>query len=632
MDPDALVADLDQDQRRAVTTESQLVAVVAGAGSGKTRVLTRRVAYRIATGSADEGHTVVLTFTREAAGELRRRLPSLGVGRRITTGTFHSVAHGMLQQRWRDREQRQPTLVADKQRILSRLVDRDGRGVDMTALVAEIDWATSRRASPDAYVSAARRGERKPPIAPERVAQLLDAYRNEKRTRGVIDLDDLLVLTIEALEREPEFADAVRFRFQHVLVDEAQDLNPLQHQLVDLIRRGRDDLFLVGDPAQAIYGFNGADPSLLVDVASRFPGIEIVRLPVNHRCTPQVVDAGVHALRADGQGAALRSARDDGPVVRVLAHADEQAEAAAIAKRVAQLDRALLRTSNVAVLARTNAQLPVIGRALSSAGIEVRRPVHGSGSQLHPALNHVLRIGDSQTMRRWAQDALEGSDPALDVDSGAVSAEQEVGRAVLDFLRSQPTGDGANFRAWVDANDPFGRTVDGVELLTFHGAKGREWHTVLLAGCESSLVPHRTATTGAARSEEARLLYVAITRATDELVVNWANRRGGYQRKLSPLLEGFASTTPEPVAAPPDLPLPTRSERELLLERLHAWRAAAARTAATVPEAVCTDAALALIADHRPTTPTELDELTGLGAITSSRLFPGIDAAVHAHV
>jgi DNA helicase-2/ATP-dependent DNA helicase PcrA len=453
------------------------------------------------------------------------------------------------------------------------------------------------------------------------MAELMVAYRREKHTHGVVDLDDLLALTIEAMQRDPAYAEAQRWRFRHLLVDEAQDLNPLQQRLLDELRTGRDDVYLVGDPAQAIYGFNGSDPTLLVEVERRFPGIEVVRLPVNHRCTPQIVGAGVHVLTTDGMAAHLRSARSDGATVAIVDHDDEHAEATGVARAIAALDRSLVRSSAVAVLARTNAQLASIERALGAARVDVRRAVNGAGSRIQPVLAHVYRLEAGGPLRQWAQDALESEDD---------TPEAEVGRALLDFLRAQPVGDGAAFRAWVEASDAFGRASPGVELLTFHGAKGREWHTVHLVGCETSLVPHRSATTNTARSEEARLLYVAVTRATDRLVVNWARRRGGYQRKLSPLLEGFTSTTPAPTAPPPGLITGKRSERDQVIDRLVAWRADVARTGALLPEAVCSDAALAAIADRPPADAAELDALTGLGALTSRRLYPGIAAAIEA--
>lgn len=621
----ALLADLDDDQRRAVTTPSQLVAVIAGAGSGKTRVLTRRVAYRIAVGSADAAHTVVLTFTREAAGELRRRLPRLGLTDRIAAGTFHSIAQQLLRQRWLDQDRAPKSIVTDRKRIV-----RDIAGTELLdELVDELDFATARGLGPEQYGQVVRRGDRRSAVAPDRVAEVMSLYDREKHRRGVLDLDDLLAHTIRDLRRDPEFAATVRWRFRHVLVDEAQDLNPLQHQLVDLLRAGRDDLFLVGDPAQAIYGFNGSDPTLLTEVSDRFPGIEIVRLPVNHRCTPQIVDAGAHALRVGGQPPTIRSGRADGRLVTVESHVDEDAEAAAVATAIARLDPGLVRSGRVAVLARTHATLGRVRTALGAAGVTIRRQVEGAGSPLTPVLAEAYRLRDPNRMRQWARDQFELAEDGAD-EAGAAgrSIRAEVGTAALDFLREQPTGDGAAFRAWVGATDPFGADVPGVDLLTFHAAKGREWHTVHLVGCETSLVPHRSATTNAARAEEARLLYVALTRATDVLTVHWAERRGGYQRKPTPLLDGFTSEAPELAGPPQELVHRERSDRSIALERLREWRAAAARAAGILPDAVCTDRVLGDIAEHRPSSPDELDQLTGLGPITARRLYPGIARAL----
>jgi DNA helicase-2/ATP-dependent DNA helicase PcrA len=322
----------------------------------------------------------------------------------------------------------------------------------------------------------------------------------------------------------------------------------------------------------------------------------------------------------------LHSARPDGVVVRILAHDDEHAESSSVARAIAHLDPSLVRGNRVAVLARTNAQLPPIARALAAHGVGVRQSVLGPGSTLQPVLAQVYRLGDGPALRSWAQDALEIDDDDHEVDD---TPRRQVGRAVLDFLRGSPVGDGAAFRAWVDANDPFGGSTPGVELLTFHAAKGREWHTVLLVGCETSLVPHRTATTNTARAEEARLLYVAVTRATDELVVNWARRRSGYQRRPTPLLDGFEST-PVPVVPPPSELVTARPERDVVMDRVLAWRADAARTAGILPQEICPDSVLATIVDHPPADADELDARTGLGALTSRRLFPGIAAALAA--
>ena len=391
MNPDAVLADLDADQRRAVTTDARLVAVIAGAGSGKTRVLTRRVAHRIATGSADASHTAVLTFTREAAGELRRRLPRLGITERVTAGTFHAVAQQLLRQRWKDLDQPQRTIITDRRRIVRDVVGGD----DIDDVLEAISWAAARGLDAGAYERAAKRGEHRSPLGPDRVVSAMTSYRQEKRRRGVVDLDDLLALTIEALRSDPDFAAATRWRFRHLLVDEAQDLNPLQHQLVDVLRAGNDDLFLVGDPAQAIYGFNGSDPTILRDVSDRFPGVEVVRLPVNHRCTPQIVDVGAHALRTGDGETAVVSSRADGSRVEVVRHDDEHAEAEWVAGSIARLDPTLVRRSRVAVLARTHAALAPTREALRRRGVATRRAVDGAGSTLTPLLTAAYRQQDN---------------------------------------------------------------------------------------------------------------------------------------------------------------------------------------------------------------------------------------------
>jgi DNA helicase-2/ATP-dependent DNA helicase PcrA len=632
---DRLVADLDGDQRRAVTTESRLVAVIAGAGSGKTRVLARRVAWRVATGSADAAHTLVLTFTREAAGELRRRLPQLGLAARVPAGTFHSIAHMLLRQRWADLDQRPREVLPDRERLLGQLAG--GRGDGFEGVLSDVNWATTRGLDAAQYVRAVSRGDYHPVTDNTRVAALLDAYAAAKRERGQIDLDDLLLLTAEDLANDPAYRAAVQWRFRHVLVDEAQDLNPLQHRLVRLLAEP-GDLFVVGDPAQAIYGFNGADPALLVDVATHFPGIEVVRLPVNHRSTPQVVAAGAHVLAgsaglADLAGS-LISNRPDGPRIEVVAADDDVAEAQLVVGRLANADPGLVRGGRVAVLARTHAVLTHVAAALAEAGIPVRHAPDGPSSTLTPYLRLAYRIGDSNQLRHWAHNHLEeaaelvAEGSAAGTTASTAAAMAAVARAVLDYLGEQPTGDGTGLRAWVGSTDPFGAETGGVELLTFHAAKGREWHTVMLLGCESSLVPHRSARTQLARAEEARLLYVAITRATDAVTITWARRRGGYQRKPSPFLDGFTSTTPP--AAPPPAELLARHhiDHDDLAERLNQWRADTARKADLLPDTLISDRDLAAIVATRPTTPDELDQATGLGPLTARRLWPGLSELI----
>jgi ATP-dependent DNA helicase UvrD/PcrA len=617
------LADLDPEQAAAVSTPSTLVAVTAGAGSGKTRVLTRRIAYRAADGTADARHTLALTFTREAAGELRRRLRRAGLRERIEAGTFHAVALGLLRQRWLELDQRPPTVVGDRERLVAEVA----AGVPVVTLVGEADWAGARGLSAGSYPAAARAAGRRVAAAPERVAECLAAYAALKRRRGVVDLDDLLSISIGELERDPRWAEAVRWRFRHVLVDEAQDLNPVQYRLLELVVGGRGDLYLVGDPAQAIYGFNGSDPTLLSEIGERMPGIEIIRLPTNHRSTPQIVAAGAHVLRTSAHEMDVRSSRPDGDGVSLVATDDETVEAAQVARLLRGFDPDLVRLGQVAVLARTNAQLSRLGRACREAGVPLRRVTLEPGSPLANAVRAVTALPSATRLRGWAHDVLdvEPADPADPIET----AERRLAAAVLEFLRDQPLGDGAALRAWIAATDPFATASDtvGLELLTFHGAKGREWHTVVVTGVETGLVPHRSATSIGARAEEARLLHVALTRASDRLIVTWAARRGGYARKLSPLLAGLDIEAPRPRRPPPELRRTDRAD-DAPLARLIAWRHDAARAAALMPDELCSDRDLATIVGASPRSPEELAAVTAFGPLTAAKLFDPIRSAL----
>lgn len=615
---ESILIGLDPAQIEAVTTPSTLVAVIAGAGSGKTRVLTSRIAYRLATGTADAAHTLALTFTREAAGELRRRLRRTGVREHVEAGTFHSVALALLRQRRADQGRPPPVVTDDRNRLLAIVAD----GVPVSALATEIEWSAAQGVRADEYVAAARRAGRRSVVSAERVAETLVRYEQLKRRRGVVDLDDLLTGAVSEMAADGAWGDALRWRFRHVLVDEAQDLNPVQYRLLEQLVGTRRDLYLVGDPAQAIYGFNGSDPTLLSGVADRLPGVELVRLPTNHRCTPQIVAAGAHVLRAADASSTAVASRSDGAIVRVVAADDEGHETALVATFLRSLDPGLVQGSaGVAVLARTNQQLRRLDDALVAAGVPVRRRPLADGSPLGRAVRAAAALPSAARLREWAHDTID------DEDEPADSADRQLAPVVLQFLRDHPTGDGASLRSWLAITNPFSDSSAGVDLLTFHGAKGREWPVVVVTGVETGLVPYRLATTNAARAEEARLLHVALTRASDRLVVTWSRRRGGYARRPSPLVDGLDVEPPLPAPVPPEL----RSHdtpRDRRLEELQAWRARAARAADVLPVEVCTDSELTAIAAASPTSPEALAAITGFGMLTATRLFAAVRAAL----
>lgn len=623
-----LLAGLDEAQRHAVTTPSALVAVLAAAGSGKTRVLTRRIAFRAATERAEPRHTLALTFTREAAGELRRRLRRLGLREPVEAGTFHAVSLGLLRQRWQDRGTPPPAIVNDRERLLR---DAD-TGLAPAVVGPEADWAAAQFVPASGYAAAAKVAGRRPAAPLDQVGAALVAYEQLKQRRGVVDLDDLLRLVVTGLADDPTWRDVVHYRFRHVLVDEAQDLNPTQFRLLRLLTGDEPDLFLVGDPAQAIYGFNGADPGLLGDIGRHLAGIEIVRLPRNHRSAARIVDAARVVLEHGGVDTELVAARDALGAVRIHRSTDEDDEARFIAVTVKALDPSLVRHGHVGILARTNAQLPRLAAALEAEGVSVRRAAVPPGSPLATVTRGVTALPSASRLRAWAHDVIDAPPATAPgrAPTAHETAEREVAMAVLEFLREQPTGDGAGLRAWIATTNPFadGKDAGGVDLLTFHGAKGREWDTVVVTGAETGLVPHRSATTVAARAEEARLLHVALTRARESLIVTWAERRGGYRRQRTPLLAEHRPDPDDAAAAFPAALHHEPSRRDNRRRRLAEWRDHAARAAGVLPDAICGRGVLDAIEQADPSTPIELDEATGFGAITSARLYPAIRAAL----
>jgi DNA helicase-2/ATP-dependent DNA helicase PcrA len=333
-DADGLLADLDDDQREAVTTDAAPLAILAGAGAGKTRVLTRRIAWRARTGRLDPQHVLAVTFTRKAAGELEGRLRRLGIGTRVTAGTMHAVALAQLRRRAAERGRAIPAVLARKARVLVPLIGPRGAAAAVAAadVAAEIEWAKARLVGPDGYTAAAALAGRKPPRPVSEVADLYARYEREKRRRRLVDFDDLLWSCADALERDAEFAVAQRWRFRHLFVDEFQDLTPAQARLLRAWLGDRDDLCVVGDPDQAIYAFAGADAAHLTGFARRFGGGQVVRLGRNHRSTPEVL-AVAEAVLADGaRSRPPRSAtRPSGPLPVVTVYDTDVAEAAGVA-------------------------------------------------------------------------------------------------------------------------------------------------------------------------------------------------------------------------------------------------------------------------------------------------------------
>jgi DNA helicase-2/ATP-dependent DNA helicase PcrA len=485
-------------QREAIESDQPLLCVVAGAGAGKTRVLTLRVARRVRDGSIEPDRTLVTTFSRKAADELRTRLYSLGVTG-VKAGTFHRTALGLLREHRELRGRPLPQLLPDRRRLLAEVTTGDARRT--RALDGEIGWSKARLVSPEQYEAEARRHHRRSGMSAAQVADAFARYETERSRKRLLDFDDLIVACADALAGDTEFAESIRWRTRHLFVDEMQDVNPAQFRLLTAMLSDEPDLFVVGDPNQSVYGFNGADPTLLDRLPDILRGTAVIRLDENHRCTPQVVAVATAVLRegssfgTGGEVVMPRTTRVDGPVPKVVSHATAEDEAAWVADRI-KMSRAPGRQwSSIAVLTRTNAQLAVVQAVLDKARI----PNLVAGADLGPA-SDLRGEGDKRD----------------EVDE------------------------------WNRPQAPEDR--DRVVLTTFHRAKGLQWPTVIVLGLGAGLMPIASAQTPAAVDEERRLLYVALTRSEEELWCSWYEDAGSGARGArgpSPWLAAIERTITE---------------------------------------------------------------------------------------
>jgi len=654
--PGDLLADLDDDQRHAVTVEAAPLAVHASAGSGKTRVLTRRIAWRAREGLHDPDHVLAVTFTRKAAGELTARLRRLGVGGSVTAGTMHAIALAQLRRRALDQGRTPPEVLERKIRILLPIVGRvtGRRGPDATLAATdtagEIEWAKTRLLRPSEYVAAALGAARDPNVDPSGVAEIYEEYEHEKRRRRLADFEDLVWWCGDALDRDGEFAAAQRWRFRHLFVDEFQDTSPAQLRLVRAWLGDRADLCVVGDPDQSIYAFAGAESGFLSRFGRTFPGGQVVHLRTNYRCTPEIV-AAAGALLADGgaRRPVVQAVRASAGCPTITEYEDEEAEAREVAQRVRDARTSGRRWSELAVLYRTNAQSAAFEEAFARADIPFR--VRGAARFLdRPEVKAVL--ADLRKLASRDRDApfsahlqsLIGEASAAEGGEERrehVDAVVRLGHEYVDSEGPHASVDG--FLAYLTATlrDDVAASDDAVELLTFHRAKGLEFHTVFVTGVERGLVPIAHAETPEQKAEERRLLYVAVTRAEEHLHLSLARKRtvGARQvnRQRSPWLAPIEASWRGPSEAPTDpragisatrgkladaraTTTASLSEADTaLFNALVEWRKRLARASAVPAYVIFSDATLREIAAARPTSRVQLLDVHGVGPVKAER-------------
>ncbi|MDI9883545.1 ATP-dependent DNA helicase UvrD2 [Streptomyces sp. HNM0645] len=568
---DAVLDGLDPEQRAVATALSGPVCVLAGAGTGKTRAITHRIAYGVRAGILQPASVLAVTFTNRAAGEMRGRLRQLGAGG-VQARTFHSAALRQLQYFWPKAVGGElPRLLERKIQLVAEAAARCRVRLDRNELrdvTSEIEWAKVTQTVPADYPAAVAKSLRDAPRDPAEIGQIYALYEQLKRDRSVIDFEDVLLLTVGILQDRHDIADQIRRQYQHFVVDEYQDVSPLQQRLLELWLGDRDSLCVVGDASQTIYSFTGATPDHLLDFRTRHPGATVVKLVRDYRSTPQVVHLANGLLgQARGRAAEHRlelvSQRDPGPDPSYTEYADEPAEAEGTARRIRDLIAAGVPAGEIAVLFRVNAQSEVYEQALADAGVPYqlrgaerffeRAEVREAGV----ALRGAARAGGNDALLDDAEDlpsqvravlSTKGWSTEPPAGSGAVRDRWESLAALVrlaeDFARARPGAGLVDLVAELDerAAAQHAPTVQGVTLASLHSAKGLEWDAVFLVGLTEGMMPITYAKTDEQVEEERRLLYVGVTRARLHLSLSWALSRspgGRASRRPTRFLNGL---------------------------------------------------------------------------------------------
>ncbi|WP_245601690.1 ATP-dependent DNA helicase UvrD2 [Hamadaea tsunoensis] len=664
--PAASLRGLDPEQLAAVTAPAGPVCILAGAGTGKTRAITHRIAHRVTTEQVEARHVLAVTFTARAAAQLRERLAALGATG-VAARTFHAAA--LRQLRYFAprllRGRAMPELVDSKARLIGLAATRAGIRADRTTardLAAEIEWAKSSLVEPDEYEVQAAKAAREGPLTPPEISAVFTAYEQVKRRAGAMDFEDLLRAMVWGIEEHSDVAEQVRSQYRHLVVDEYQDVNPLQQRLLEAWLGGRRDLTVVGDAAQTIYSFTGATAAYLIDFPRHHRNATVVRLVRDYRSTPEVVGLANHVIRqATGQEARLRldliGQRPSGPAPDMRTFPDEVAEANAVAARCRELIAAGTPAAEIAVLFRANAQSEAYEEALAEA--QVPYVVRGGErfferAEVRQAMVALRAAGRSvpegADVPDAAADVLRGLgwEPAQPPSGGAARERWEALAALHRLAQESRAATLADFAAELGrrADAQYAPTIDGVTLASLHSAKGLEWDAVFLVGLVEGTLPTAYAKTPHAVEEERRLLYVGITRARQWLWLSHGQARspGGRARKPCRFLPQLTGESASTVRARREAAKVDRrraiavscricgttllggAERKLgrcsgcpadvdeqILQKLHEWRTRVAAAQQVPAYVVFTDATLTALAERRPTSTDDLLAIAGVG-------------------
>jgi DNA helicase-2/ATP-dependent DNA helicase PcrA len=533
-----ILAALDEDQRTVALATRGPVCVIAGAGTGKTRAITHRIAYAAAIGTMEPSKVLALTFTARAAGEMRTRLRSLGVPT-VAARTVHSAALKQLIYFWPTVfGGRTPDLMNSKTPFLTEAVNRaDLTGEirvtsreTMRDIATEIEWAKVSQVAPIDYLDQVSARQMKPRVKAEHIAAIYVAYESLKKQELAIDFEDVLLLTSAMLEEERTVRERVQDQYRYFTVDEYQDISPIQQRLINAWLGSRKDICVVGDPAQTIYSFAGATPVFLNTFTQRFPEAEVIRLSTGYRSTPEITFAANALLRNSSMGQELTASNDHGLHPSVDGYKDESAEIAGILTQITALLSEGTAPQEIAILARTNSQLKGVERAMNSKGLpyQVRSTERFFERQdVRDFLKQVRQASVLPTEgATWIDELRTIAQPYLTGESiDGIAALLHLGRELDSddgFTPKTLRGFLREVEDRVTQNNP--PTMPVVTLATLHAAKGLEWERVFLMGASEGILPLESGSTGTSDlvvAEERRLFYVGMTRAKVDLHISY---------------------------------------------------------------------------------------------------------------
>lgn len=551
----SLLADLNPQQREAALSVVGPVCILAGPGTGKTHTITRRIAYGVRTGVYTPERVLALTFTNRAAGELRGRLANLGA-HAVQARTFHSAALRQLGYFWRHAiGGEMPQISASKSRIVAEAAERIGLRVGLTDvrdIAEDVEWRKVSELTYEQYAAALESGARTPParLKPEQALNVVRAYEQVKDDRRLIDFEDILLATAGMLESEPWITQQVREQYRFFVVDEFQDISPLQHKLLSLWLGQRRDLCVVGDPAQTIYSFTGATNRFLIDFAHEYPEARTVRIEGSYRSSSPIIAVANSLAKQIPHALQLERATETDiktSLPELFEYPDEFNEAQGIASRVADFIAAGERPTEIAVLVRTNAQAAVLEQAFQNRSVPYRvaggqpffkRPeVRAAVAGLRAA---VVAEQDSGPLFRSVSDVLRGRGWTVEPPREAGPAREAWGALdaimrLADAARPGTTLEQFTSELMTRATHQHEPTIDAVTISTMHGAKGLEWDRVFVTGLAEGRMPIAQAVTTEGINEERRLLYVALTRARRYLQLSYPRAVGAPSRYLAEL-------------------------------------------------------------------------------------------------